>query len=196
MYPGKACEDTAEQDDAPRSVLVDQETLDWGQPRLQQHEHREDHLHRGFGPFEGLLNFGDKQGPGILDVRCGDHADDAKRDLKPTAEIDPPGSVWELVTAVAAKASSGGIAGCSQFGVDLTTAGRIKTMFATYTQPPRPPDRKAGTYSLTDSSCVGDEMIYPNLAWQYDIHDKDFRQIEADGFSMGPIKSKPLSRPF
>jgi hypothetical protein len=98
----------------------------------------------------------------------------------PSAAIDAAGPLQNLIDAISADAVAGRIQGCKQFGVELTTAKRIKTIFAEYAGRPK---FKNGLYSLSDSSYVGNEDINPKLAWQYYIYDKNFHQVEADGLN-------------
>ncbi|KAK0339965.1 hypothetical protein LTR94_032433, partial [Friedmanniomyces endolithicus] len=81
--PGQADEDGPEGDHHARTEFIDEVAFERCEPGLDDDEQREGDLDAGPRPAELTLDFGNEQGPCILDVRGGDHADDADGELEP-----------------------------------------------------------------------------------------------------------------
>jgi hypothetical protein len=82
--PRQARQHAAQHDHGPRAIPVDEMADEGRAPGLNDHENREGSLDRRAGPPVGFLDLRDKERPGVLNVRGGDHADNADDDLNPS----------------------------------------------------------------------------------------------------------------
>jgi hypothetical protein len=112
----------------------------------------------------------------------------------PSAKIDSKAPVSDLVHKIREEVMKGNVPNCNDFGVETTSIGSIKRIFASYTVGPKM-GLNAGLYSVADSTHLGEQIINPKLAWQFYVHDKDFTQVEANGKTRF-ITEPQLARPF
>ena len=81
--PAESGADAARHHQQARTELVDQPSFERHQPGLEKHEDRERHLDGGLLRVQVLLQRRDEQGPAVLEVRYGHHAENAEEEDQP-----------------------------------------------------------------------------------------------------------------